>query len=307
MWILKVLNWLLLRIIALLMVLILVFAGYALWSNNRIYEEAKIVYEDLLELKPLISDEDDGEKPDFAALKAINPEVIGWVTLPGTMIDYPILQGPTNLTYMNRNVYGEFSLAGSIFLDTRNSSQFTDHYSLVYGHHMDNRMMLGDLDLYFEYEFFETNRTALVVTEGGILEMTVLAVLEIPDSSREIFDPDMWGRNLTALGLYVQNNATYIWGEAMDMLMENPTTTQAIALATCSGGATGTRRVIILVAHMDDPGSGENTPTKPTTTAPTTPKPPQTGDSILNSPAVWIALLFLAAAGFILLLKSRKE
>lgn len=247
--VIKVFYRLLCRTAALAMIALLLFSGYVLWSNHRVYSDAKDVYDEILQIKP-----EEGEDciPDFAYLKSINPDICAWITLTGTNIDYPIVRGESNLSYIDRDVYGEFSLAGSIFLDTRNNADFQDSYSLVYGHHMSNHLMFSDLDLYLEKEFFETNRSATLITETDIREMTVLAVLEIPDSSQEIFDPTMWGKDLTELALYIQEHALYIWDNAMTELLDNPITTQAIALATCSDRASGYRTVVILTAHRED-------------------------------------------------------
>ena len=66
----------------------------------------------------------------FEELLGINPDVCAWVTLDNTAIDYPVVQGEDNFTYVNTDVYGDFSLAGSIFLDVNCDKNFTDPYSL---------------------------------------------------------------------------------------------------------------------------------------------------------------------------------
>ncbi len=281
----------------LLMVFVLVFFGYGLWSNHRTYTEAEDVYNEILTLKPIESA--DGTV-DFSRLKAINPDVCAWVTLDGTKIDYPIVQGKSNLAYMNRDFYGNYSLAGSIFLDTRNGNDMKDSYSLVYGHHMDNSLMFGDLDLYKDQEFFKTNHSATVMTEKDVMKMQVLAALEIPDSSEEIFNPSLWGSDLTGLAHYLKNNALYVWDSAMNELLLNPTTTQAVALATCSTGATGTRTVVVLIAPRDDvnPNSPGGNATDDSG-LPINP-PPRTGDSVFNSPVAWIMLLIASAIMLVL-------
>lgn len=280
---LRALNWTLSRIIILVTLIVLTLSGYVLWSNYRTYEDVRDVYENLIQVKP---SEDSDVKSGFNELKEINPDVYGWVTLDGTNIDYPILQGENNMEYIDKDVYGNFSLAGSIFLDSRNNSDFKDSYSLTYGHHMSNHLMFGDLDLYKDKEFFETNRTATLMSETDITKMTVLAVLQVPDSTDEIFDPSLWGEDLTDLAIYIQNNAIHIWDDAIKELFDNPTTTQAVALATCSDGNTGDRTVVILIAHRDL--VSEDTP-------------PDTGDSLFNSPIFWFMLIFISLIGLIIL------
>lgn len=302
---LKLINRVLSRIIVALIVLALIFSSYGLWSNHLVYAQTEDVYSQLLQFKP-VSDGEAAQELDFSQLREINPDVCGWITIPNTHIDYPIVQGENNLVYLNRNVYGAFSLAGSIYMDTRNSSDLRDSYTLIYGHHMSSGLMFGDLDLFKDKEFFEANHSATVVTEGNILDMKVLAVLEVQDDTAEIFSPTLWGKDLSGLAAYVEKNAMHIWNPALQELKENPTTTQAVALVTCTDGATGNRTVVILTARRpansptnpDKPGGNTQTPTSPGTS-----QPPKTGDSLYNSPALWFSTL--AASAFMMLMILR--
>lgn len=126
-------------LVAVLLALLAVYAGYALWDNRQVYAAAEEVQASLLTLKP-----QEGGAP-FAELRAVNADVRAWVTLDGTGVDYPVVQGKDNLTYVNTDVYGNFSLAGTIFLDTRCAPDFAGEYSLLYGHHMVSGQMFGDL------------------------------------------------------------------------------------------------------------------------------------------------------------------
>lgn len=149
-----------------------VYAAYALWDNNRIYSAANDVQADMVKIKPAV-EEDGGAS--FEELLAINRDVCGWVTLDNTKIDHPVLQDSTNLTYINRDVYGNFALAGSIFLDTRNERDFSDAYSLLYGHHMENSGMFGDLDLYKDQTFFDENSAGMLILPDRAYNLEIFA------------------------------------------------------------------------------------------------------------------------------------
>ena len=56
---------------------------------------------------------------------AINKDVAGWITIDDTHIDYPVVQGKDDMEYINKDVYGEFSLSGSIFLSCMNKKDFS--------------------------------------------------------------------------------------------------------------------------------------------------------------------------------------
>ena len=133
--VLKGLNTLVSVAAALVLLGVGAYCAYALWDNGQVYAAVDSVQEGLLQMKPS-PEEENG--PTFEELRAVNPDVCGWVTLDGTQIDYPVLQGENNLTYINTDVYGEFALAGSIFLDSGCDRTFHGPYFLIYGHHMDN-------------------------------------------------------------------------------------------------------------------------------------------------------------------------
>lgn len=75
-----------------------------------------------------------------------NKDVIGYLYYPIANISYPIVQGSDNTTYLTTNVYGKYSINGSIFLDHLNASDFSDSASILYGHHMRDGSMFGNLE-----------------------------------------------------------------------------------------------------------------------------------------------------------------
>ena len=79
----------------------------------------------------------------------------GWLTVDGTNIDYPVMQGKDNNSYLNTDPFGNYSLTGSIFLDSRSSPDFSDEYSVVYGHHMDYGKMFGALDDFLNEKYLK--------------------------------------------------------------------------------------------------------------------------------------------------------
>ena len=97
---------------------------------------------DLLKYQPT------GDGPNsitLGELMKLNKDVVGWIKIFDTHISYPVVQGKDNQEYLNKDVFGEFSFSGSIFLDYRNACDFTDSYSIIYGHHMEYGAMFGDV------------------------------------------------------------------------------------------------------------------------------------------------------------------
>ena len=72
---------------------------------------------------------------DFDALKQINSDIAAWIRIPG-VLDYPVVQGTDNSYYLHHTFRKEYNIAGSIFLDSRNASDFSDRKNIIYGHNM---------------------------------------------------------------------------------------------------------------------------------------------------------------------------
>lgn len=219
------------------------YAVYALWDNNQIYSAASDVQADMIKIKPVVA-EDGGAS--FEELLAINPDVCAWVTLDNTEIDYPVLQGSTNLTYINKDVYGNFALAGSIFLDTRNQRDFSDAYSLLYGHHMENSGMFGDLDLYKDKTFFDENTTGTLILPDRVYNLEIFACLLIEAGEDAIFDPTQWQTDIDGLISYARDNNLHLREEVISKI-EQMDAPQILALSTCSTEFTDARTIILAV------------------------------------------------------------
>ena len=91
---------------------------------------------------------------DFEALRKVNPDVIGWIYCPDTVINYPVMHGETNDTYLHHSYDGTYNASGSIFEDARNGRGFVDPVSILYGHHMASGAMFATLDLWQAVDYF---------------------------------------------------------------------------------------------------------------------------------------------------------
>ena len=204
---LKTANSLVSLVVILFLTVAGVYSGYALWDNAQVYAAVDDVQSELLKLKPDAAEEDGAS---FEELLAVNPDVCAWLTLDNTGIDYPVVQGEDNLSYINTDVYGEFALAGSIFLDSSCDNTFHDQYSLLYGHHMENSKMFGDLDLYEDEEFFNENTTGMLILPDRSYELEIFACLRVSASEDAIFYPQQWQTNTDGLLEFVSENAMHI-------------------------------------------------------------------------------------------------
>ncbi|MBD3108538.1 class B sortase [Bacillus sp. AGMB 02131] len=92
---------------------------------------------------------------DFSELLITNDETIGWISIDGTSIDYPIVQTSDNSYYLTHDFNHSDSKQGSIFMDYRNNSEFGDIHTILYGHNMKNGTMFHALNDYSNQVFFE--------------------------------------------------------------------------------------------------------------------------------------------------------
>lgn len=213
----------------------LLYGFYSIWDIWKIYDQAG-VSEDLLRYKP------DGEDPGatFEELLAINPDVCAWITVDDTGIDYPVVQGDNNMFYLNHDVYGEYALSGSIFLDYRNNRDFTDQYSLLYGHFMDGGKMFGNLDLYKDKSYFESHKSGTLYLPDQVFQIRVFAFLETDAYDDILFIPDGTAEEDTDRFLeHIQENAVWYSGEDFE---EDK---NILGLATCDFEKTDGRYIVL--------------------------------------------------------------
>ena len=127
--------------------------------------------------------------PGFAELRALNPDVCGWLTLDGTRIDFPVVQGADNMVYVNTDVYGDFSLSGAIFLDSRCPADFTAPYSIVYGHHIEDGGMFGDIVQFTQSDYFAAHTTGTLITDDTAYNVALFACVRADAYDPVLYDP----------------------------------------------------------------------------------------------------------------------
>lgn len=107
---------------------------------------------------------------DWDALRAINPDIVAWIYVPDTKINYPVVQTDNNETYLHTSFSGEtgwLGSAGSIFLDYRNDPQLLDRNSAIYGHYMNDGSMFGTFSSMTNDDSFNQHRDIFLLTPQG--------------------------------------------------------------------------------------------------------------------------------------------
>lgn len=188
---------------------------------------------------------------EFEALRDINPEIVGWIYVEGTGINYPVVQSGDNSYYLYRLFNGESNGAGSIFMDYRNASGLTDRHTVLYGHHMKNGSMFAAITDYKEQAFYEEHPTGILLTPGGnyTLEFFAGYVSNLND--------DCWK-------LQFESDAEFAaWAEdAVDKsTFESPVVPTArdriVTLSTCTYEYNDARYVLLGVLRSDENNAAE--------------------------------------------------
>ena len=162
----------------------------------------------------------------------LTDDYIAWLTIDDTPIDYPIMQGETNSSYLNKDPYGRFSLSGSIFLDSRNASDFSDDYSLVYGHHMANNLMFGALDEFFDRSYYDKHTTgSITLKDGKVYKLDIFACILTDANVEVVFNP--------------QGSAALLNHFGYSSFYKRPKNNHIVALSTCMEPGS-TKRTVLL-------------------------------------------------------------
>ena len=121
---------------------------------------------------------------DFETLSAMNPDTVGWIRIPDTKIDYPIVQGSDNQAYLYKNFQGEEADAGCIFLDFESRSDLRGYNNVLYGHNMKNGTMFADLARYKDERYFREHPYFEIYTPKETICLRAVACYYIKDDSR---------------------------------------------------------------------------------------------------------------------------
>lgn len=157
--------------------------GWGVHKKSRSEE-----YEELKEEVQQPVEEIETEEPvvipiNFEELKNRNEDIYAWIQIPGTVVDYPMLQHPTDdAYYLNHTAYKEYGLPGCIYTEpSYNTTDFTDRNTLIYGHNMNDGSMFGDLSYYMDSAYMQEHQEILIYTPEHIYTYRVFAAITYDD------------------------------------------------------------------------------------------------------------------------------
>lgn len=180
---------------------------------------------------------------DFKSLKEKNEEIYAWITIPGTNIDYPVLQSSTDDSfYIHRGIDGEYLYAGAIYTELKNSKDFTDFNTVLYGHNMKDGSMFAGLHAYQDRDFFDKNKEIIIYTPEHIYHYEIFAAYTYDD--RHILNSFDF-RNKEVVQAYLDEVFAI---RVMDAYFRDETKVTAedhvITLSTCIANAPSSRYLV---------------------------------------------------------------
>src|SRR5690625_4446140 len=120
------------------------------YNNRKMMNEVQDIYYQIDNSDTVKAADSNGIRSGFDELLKQNEDVVGWITINDTQVDYPILHSSDNVEYLTENYYGDESRAGSIFMDYRNDITSSDLNTVIYGHRMRDGSMFQQLTKYLD-------------------------------------------------------------------------------------------------------------------------------------------------------------
>ncbi len=190
---------------------------------------------------------------DFSALRQQNPDVLGWILIPGTRVSYPVVQGTDNSYYLDHTWRGGKNSVGAIFMECRNSGDLSDFNTIIYGHRMNNRSMFGTLSQYKSRSYWQAHPYVYLTDDSGTHRYEIFAAGEVS------VDSDVY-----RLGLRSDSSRQSFLDSCLALSALNTGVTphtydKVLTLSTCTGNGHATRWVVQAVC----PGQAPETPEIP--------------------------------------------
>lgn len=199
------------------------------------YKKANDYYNGIAEMAVKDSSGEDGiPQIDFNALKKESDDIVGWIYVPGTRINYVVAQGETNNTYLRHLPNGEYSENGTIFMDMDGTAPgMVDQQTTLYGHHMNDGAMFEPIDASMDQKVFDTFKKVYYITPEMTYVLKPMFTMQVQDdyvdARRTNFDSEK------AFTQYLQASLAQAKASAKDAAAEVEKADKVLTLVTCAG------------------------------------------------------------------------
>lgn len=165
-----------LNVITVCLIGIILVSGYKIGKTMWEYQVAKSAYTNISEKTAKVDPKQFTGVVDWKALKKVNPDVQGWLYQKGTVINYPVVQGTDNDTYLHTRFDKQWSGGGTLFVDCRMEKDFKGFNSIIYGHHMKDGSMFRSIRGYTKEEgYYDKHKTLELATPHGNYHLVVFS------------------------------------------------------------------------------------------------------------------------------------
>lgn len=170
---------------------VIIYAGLRIYDQKNEYKKAEKEYGKLQK-----------KEIDFVELKKLNQDIVAWVKIPGTRINYPIVQGSDDEEYLHRTFLKKRNSSGAIFLEVKCKKNFTSENNIIYGHHMRNGTMFADLVKLRDQKFVKKHDQIQLYLPEKTIDLTIVlayagSVQKIPISFKSKMDKKKWEEEIT--------------------------------------------------------------------------------------------------------------
>lgn len=165
-----------LNVITVCLIGIILVSGYKIGKTMWEYQVAKSAYTNISEKTAKVDPKQFTGVVDWKALKKVNPDVQGWLYQKGTVINYPVVQGTDNDTYLHTRFDKQWSGGGTLFVDCRMEKNFKGFNSIIYGHHMKDGSMFRSIRGYTKEDgYYDKHKTLELATPHGNYHLVVFS------------------------------------------------------------------------------------------------------------------------------------
>lgn len=175
---------------------------------------------------------------DLSALREVNPDVVGWIRIPDTRIDYPLMQGTDNAYYLKHTWDEKKNSVGSIFLEYLCSPDLTDYNTIIYGHNMNNGSMFAGLRRYTTNTYWEAHPYVYLLTDLGVYRYDIFSAYkaDVDSVTYDLQFPEEGHKEA-----FLKNA---LEKSRIETRIQPDLTDRILTLSTCSGAGYNTRWVV---------------------------------------------------------------
>lgn len=236
------------RILMLICLTVFCYSAYNLIDIYLNYKKIDDTYDDVADEYTTIVEEDEFSylQIDWDELKARNADVKAWIQIPDTHVNYPVLQGETNDSYIHRDIDKKELSAGSIFVASENMAPFDDLNTVIYGHNMKNGSMFHDIKSYIDQEFANQHPYIYIYLPDGTVSRYKVFAAHIISAVSELYNSQINDLQAFYQKIMETNNLSI----SFDQNSQQP----IITLSTCTSGGSSTNKRNVVHAVLEEKG-----------------------------------------------------